>query len=124
MWAFHLFSWSRFFSNVYSIVLILAETLIVLDDSDDGAAEPKKRKAGVSITKLKQKTLPSTFNEPYNRKGVQHKKLTHAITKYLVKDGQPAYATEKEGFREMLYEFDRRYMDLKLNVYFDVNPSM
>lgn len=56
----------------------------------------------------KRKAVGDWFNEPYSKSSIAHQKLTQAATRYLAREGQPAYTVEREGLGRMLLSFDFR----------------
>uniref|UniRef100_A0A1X7TTP5 Uncharacterized protein n=1 Tax=Amphimedon queenslandica TaxID=400682 RepID=A0A1X7TTP5_AMPQE len=58
-----------------------------------------------------QLTISLTFGpcQPYSRHGKRLKKLTDSVTRSLVKDELEMYLVQKDGFRQMLKTFDKRY---------------
>ncbi|XP_067944957.1 E3 SUMO-protein ligase ZBED1-like [Watersipora subatra] len=109
-------------STTTSLVVVTTSQAapILIDDDDDYSnlaafqtpiiCKGAKPSSSDACEKAKrQRSILSSFTEPYGRYSAQHRKLTSAITHYIYKDGVPAYAVEKECFKAMIAESDRRF---------------
>lgn len=52
--------------------------------------------------------IGAMWGEPYKKGSSTHKRLTKAVTLFILEDGLPAYAVERRGLQKLLKAFDKR----------------